>query len=98
VTGDMFDTDYKLQSSSLCSSLHLPVPPAVMNTNSTEWSPSWEDDKLSWSRTSPLHLCNPKFYYPVDKNPPLLSILSLMDPAHIPSSDFCKIPFTSEPS
>jgi len=60
-------------------------------TNYMEQSPSWDADSLSASQEIPLVLCNPKVHYSVHNRPPLVPVLSQMNPVHILSLYFYNI-------
>jgi hypothetical protein len=51
-------------------------------TNSMEQSPSWKADSHSASQEIPCLLCNAKFHYRVHNIPPLVPVLSHMNPVH----------------
>jgi hypothetical protein len=58
-----------------------------------EQSPSWETNRFSASQEIPHTLWNLKVHYRFHKWPPLISILSQIDPLHAPI-----IAFTEDPS
>jgi hypothetical protein len=49
-----------------------------------ESSPSWETNRCPATQEIPCILWNPKVRYHVNKNSPLVPILSEMDPVHTP--------------
>jgi hypothetical protein len=60
-------------------------------TNSIEQSPYWEAIHHSSSKEISVMLRNPKIYYRVHKNAPVVPILSQMNPVHILPPYFPKI-------
>jgi len=60
-------------------------------THSVEQSPSWEANSSTASQDIPRNLENPNVHYRIHKSPLPVSILSQLDPFHIPTSHFLNI-------
>jgi hypothetical protein len=56
-----------------------------------EQSLSWEANQFAASQKIPRILWNPKVHYRIHKFPPPFFILSQLNPAHTPTSNFLNI-------
>jgi hypothetical protein len=59
-------------------------------TYSTEHSPPWEVNRFSAGQNIPRILWNPHVHRRIQKCPPLVPILSKIDPAHVTTTHFMK--------
>jgi hypothetical protein len=57
-----------------------------------EQSPSWEANRFAASQEIPHLKLNPKVHYDIHKCPPLVSILSQLNPVHTPNILFLEDP------
>ena len=60
-------------------------------TYSMEQSPYWKVKRFSASQEIPHILWNPNVHYHIHNSPPLVPILSQLDPVHTPTPHFLKI-------
>ena len=60
-------------------------------THSMQQSPSWEANRFSASQEIPRILWNPKVHYRIHNSPPLIPIMSQLDPVHTPTSHILNI-------
>ena len=60
-------------------------------THSMEQSTSWKANRFLASQEIPYILWNPRVHYHTHNSPPVVPILSQLEPVHAPTSHFLKI-------